>query len=103
VKISVITVCFNAKVDLQRTLESVISQDYSDYEYIIVDGGSTDGTLEVVEKYRDRLNVVVSEPDHGIADAFNKGIRLSSGDIIGILSAGDLYDIGSLSAVAETF
>ncbi|MDX2476604.1 MAG: glycosyltransferase, partial [Gammaproteobacteria bacterium] len=90
-KISVITVVFNAVETIEDTIKSVIDQDYDDIEHIIIDGGSTDGTLDVVNCYKDHLAKVVSEPDNGIYDAMNKGIALASGNIIGFLNADDLY------------
>lgn len=89
--VSIITITFNSERFLEETIQSVISQDYPHMEYIIIDGGSTDGTLDIIEKYRDRMAKVISEPDKGIADAMNKGIRLSTGDIIGIIHSDDYY------------
>ena len=91
VKISVVTVVYNAVDKIEPTLLSVLSQDYDGIEYIVIDGGSTDGTLEVINRYRDRLSVVVSEPDNGIYDALNKGVMLASGEWIGIMNAGDAF------------
>jgi glycosyltransferase involved in cell wall biosynthesis len=99
--ISIITVCLNAARTLEQTLESVLDQAYPQLEYIVVDGGSTDGTLEIIEKYKSRLARVISEPDNGIYDAFNKGIRLASGDVVGILNADDRYAPWALSTVAS--
>lgn len=100
-KISVITVCYNAEETVENTILSVLSQDYPNVEYIIIDGASKDGTLEIVERYRDRLAQWVSEPDKGIYDAMNKGIALATGDIIGLLNADDIYaHTGVLSEVA---
>lgn len=100
-KISVVTVCFNSEKDLPRTIESVASQDYSDYEYIIIDGASTDGTLSLVNRYRQHISKIISEPDNGISDAINKGIEHASGEIIGLIHAGDMYEPYTLSEVAE--
>lgn len=88
--ISVITVTYNSCSTLRDTIESVLSQSMA-AEHIIVDGGSTDGTLELLQSYSDRLAKVVSEPDEGIYDAMNKGIRLATGEVIGILNADDFY------------
>lgn len=90
-KISVVTVCFNSADTIQGTIRSVLSQTYPEVEHIVVDGASTDGTLEVIARYRDRLAKVVSEPDGGIYDAMNKGIELASGEVIGFLNADDVY------------
>ena len=102
-KISVITITYNSEKLLERAVRSVIDQDYPELEYIIVDGGSTDGTIEIIKKYEDRISKWVSEPDNGISDAFNKGIRMASGDIIGITNSDDGLLPGALAAVADAF
>ena len=99
-KISIVTITFNSESTVEDTIKSVVSQDYPNLEYIIIDGGSKDGTLEIVDRYRDRIAKVVSEPDKGISDAFNKGIRNATGDIIGIINSDDILLPGALSAVA---
>lgn len=88
-KFSIITVTYQAGKVLEDTIQSVIFQTYRNVEYIIVDGGSTDNTLEIVKKYHDRISIVVSEPDKGLYDAMNKGIRLATGDYLCFLNAGD--------------
>lgn len=90
-KFSVLTVCYNSAKTIEHCIESVCSQSYPDIEHIIIDGGSTDGTLEIIDKYRDKISQLISEPDNGIYDAMNKGIRLATGDIIGILNSDDFY------------
>ena len=90
-KVSIITVCFNSIKTIERTILSVLSQDYPEIQYIIVDGGSTDGTLEVIGKYKDRINGFITGKDQGIYDAINKGIAKTSGEVIGILNADDVY------------
>lgn len=101
---SIITVSFNAVKTIGETIRSVLGQDYPNIEYIIIDGGSRDGTLQIIEGYRDKIHTVKSEPDEGIYDAMNKGIQLASGDIIGILNADDLYaHSGVISSVAKAF
>ncbi len=90
-KFSVITVCYNAEATLEDTIQSVISQTYHHVEYIIVDGASKDRTMDIVNRYRDRIAVVVSEPDQGLYDAMNKGIRLATGDYLCFLNAGDSF------------
>ena len=90
-KISVITVCFNSEATIRDTIKSVLAQDYPNVEYIIVDGASTDGTMDIVREYRDRIDVVISEPDKGIYDAMNKGIRAATGDVVGLLNSDDFY------------
>ena len=90
-KVSIITVCFNSAKTIRETIESVLSQDYPDIEYIVIDGGSIDETLAIVNEYADRISAVISEQDNGIYDAMNKGIILSSGDIVGMLNSDDIY------------
>jgi glycosyltransferase involved in cell wall biosynthesis len=90
-KVSIITVCFNSVRTIRDTIESVLSQDYHPIEYIVVDGGSTDGTVEIIRQYQDRIDTFVSEPDRGIYDAMNKGIGLATGDVVGMLNSDDFY------------
>ncbi|KPK67754.1 MAG: glycosyl transferase [Acidithiobacillales bacterium SM23_46] len=89
--VSVVTVCFNSARTIERTLKSVINQDYPNLEYIIIDGGSTDGTLTTIDLYRDRITHVISEPDGGVYDAMNKGVRRATGDWVHILNSDDYY------------
>jgi glycosyltransferase involved in cell wall biosynthesis len=89
-KVSIVTVCFNSKQTIEDTFKSVQSQSYPDIEYIVIDGGSTDGTIEVIQRYSKIIKVCVSEKDNGLYDAMNKGISLASGDIIGILNSDDI-------------
>ena len=101
-KISIVTICYNCKDDLEMTIKSVISQTYSNIEYVVIDGGSTDGTLDVVEKYKEHFAFCVSEKDDGIYDALNKGVQHCTGDWILCLNAGDiLYDDKVLSDILE--
>lgn len=86
--VSIITVVFNDHKRIEKTILSVINQSYPHMEYLIVDGGSTDGTLEVIDKYRDQAKVT-SEPDHGLYDAMNKGLRAARGDYVWFLNSGD--------------
>ena len=90
-KASIITVTYNSVTTLRDTIESVLGQDYQDIEHIIVDGASTDGTIELVKSYGDKIAQFISEPDCGMYDAMNKGIRRSTGDVIGILNSDDFY------------
>ena len=101
---SVITVVFNNRESIAAALDSVLAQTNVDYELVVIDGGSTDGTLEVLNRYTERIAVLVSEPDRGIYDALNKGIQRASGDVVGFLHSDDLYaDTGVLSRLANTF
>lgn len=100
-KLSVITVCLNAERTIAQALESVASQDYADVEHIVVDGASTDRTLEIVRKRVPPVSRLISEPDRGLYDAMNKGIAAASGDYVGFLNADDVYaDSGVLSRIA---
>ncbi len=90
-KISIITITYNSEATLADTIESVVSQTYSDMEYIIVDGGSTDNTLSIIDSYRDKISKVISEKDRGLYDALNKGIAMASGDVIGMIHSDDFY------------
>jgi len=90
-RFSIVTVCYNSVQTIKQTIKSVLVQTCSNIEYIIIDGGSTDGTLDILEKYKKNISVVVSEPDSGIYDAMNKGIKLATGDVIGILNSDDIY------------
>ncbi|MBL4624847.1 MAG: glycosyltransferase [Flavobacteriales bacterium] len=89
-KVSIITVCYNSASTIRDTIESVVGQDYSDIEYIIVDGKSTDDTLAILNSYSGKINKIISEPDNGLYDAINKGIRAASGEIIGLIHADDV-------------
>lgn len=102
-KISIITVCLNSEKTIEQTLQSVINQENCDYEYIVIDGKSTDKTLEIIEKYKKYISAVVSESDLGIYDAMNKGISLATGDIIGIINSDDWYEPGIFVKVEECF
>ena len=103
-KISLITVVFNGEKYLEESILSVLAQDYPDLEYIVVDGASTDGSLDIIRKYSAQITHFISEKDRGMYDALNKGIALSTGEIIGILNADDmLASPDVLSAVAEMF
>lgn len=102
VKISVITVCFNAISTLEKTILSVLNQSYPNIEYIIIDGGSTDGSVDIIKKYADRLFYWVSEPDKGIYDAMNKATSVATGDFLYFIGADDdLVSTIILSRIAE--
>lgn len=103
-KVSIITACFNSEKTIRDTIESVLSQDYSNIEYIIVDGASRDGTMAIVKEYGDRIAKVISERDHGIYDAMNKGILATSGDIVGIINSDDFYENNEvISSIVSEF
>ncbi|WP_418986655.1 glycosyltransferase family 2 protein [Bacteroides heparinolyticus] len=99
---SIVTVCYNAEAELEDTIQSVIAQTYRHVEYIIVDGASKDGTLAIIERYKGRIARVVSEPDKGLYDAMNKGLRLATGDYVCFLNAGDcFYEDSTLQQMAD--
>lgn len=90
IKISIITICYNSSKTIEQTILSVLGQTYQNYEYIVIDGGSTDGTVDILHKYSRKINWI-SEPDRGIYDAMNKGIRLSKGEWLNFMNAGDCF------------
>ena len=102
-RISIVTITYNSAATLEETIRSVTMQDYPALEYVIIDGGSTDGTLDIVQKYKDQIQVVVSEPDKGISDAFNKGVSRATGEIIGIINSDDILLPGALQEVAAAY
>lgn len=102
-KVSIVTVCYNSAKTIERTIKSVAGQDYRDIEYIIIDGGSTDGTLDIIDRYKDKISVLVSETDEGIYYAMNKGIERATGDIIGFINSDDWYADGAIAAIVEAF
>jgi len=97
---SIITVVLNNVNYIEETIKSVIKQNI-DLQYIIIDGGSTDGTLDIIKKYEDHIELWISEKDFGIYDAMNKGIQYSSGEYIGIINSGDLYNVNALSTISN--
>lgn len=103
-KITIITAVYNCNNTISDTIESILSQDYVNIELIVVDGGSTDGTLNKLNHYRNQIDVLITEPDLGIYDALNKGLKSATGDIIGFLHADDLYfDKGVLTKIVIAF
>ena len=90
-RVSIVTVCFNSATTIEDTIRSVREQTYEEVEHIVVDGGSTDGTQEIVSRHNRRIQKFISEPDRGIYDAMNKGLRLARGDVVGFLNADDVY------------
>lgn len=102
-KISIITISFNAKATIEKTLKSVANQSYNNIEHIIVDGGSKDNTIDICNSFS-HISKTISEPDKGVYDAFNKGLRLATGDIIGFLNADDtFYNKNSIQDIADAF
>ena len=95
-KVSIITVVYNGITTLTSCIESVLAQDYESIEYIIIDGNSTDGTQELVKSYGSKIHKFISEPDGGIYDAMNKGLKIATGELVGILNADDFYAYGSV-------
>ena len=102
-KISIITVSFNSEETIEETIVSVENQGYDQLEYIIVDGGSTDHTLDIVERHKTHISKVISEKDDGISDAFNKGIKAATGTIIGIINSDDVMLPGTLRRLAQEY
>lgn len=103
-KISLITVVYNAETTIRGCIESVISQNFKNIEYIIIDGGSTDGTKQIINEFSDHIDIFVSEPDSGIYEAMNKGIELATGDIVGTLNSDDFFsDNDVLTAISNAF
>lgn len=90
-KISIITSVYNNKETIEDAINSVLSQSYKNIEYVLVDGASSDGTLDVIEKYKDKVDIFISESDKGIYDGLNKGVRLATGDVVAFLHSDDLY------------
>lgn len=102
-KVSIITVVYNGGNTIEQTIESVLNQNYSEIEYIIIDGNSTDGTQDIIKKYEDKISYWVSEPDEGIYDAMNKGIEHATGDIIGIINSDDWYERDAIRKIVEIY
>jgi len=103
-KISIITTVYNNKQHIEKAILSVLSQTYHDIEYIVIDGGSSDGTVDVIKKYSNKIDKFISEPDKGIYDGLNKGIKLASGDVIGFLHSDDeYYDSKVIEKIAAKF
>jgi len=98
--VSIVTVVFNGVNTIERTIESVIGQSYKNIEYIVIDGGSTDGTLAIIDRYKASIATLVTEKDKGIADAMNKGIALANGQLIGLINADDWFETDAVQKVA---
>ena len=105
-KVTIITVCYNSEKTIERTIQSVLNQTYSNIEYIIIDGKSSDHTLEIIKKYSELYKnkiMFLSEPDNGIYDAMNKGIKQSIGNLIGILNSDDWYEPDAISSIVSSY
>ena len=101
--VTIITVVFNGEKYLEQTIQSVINQNYDNVEYVIIDGGSTDGTVDIIRKYEDKIDYWVSEPDGGLYYAMNKGIQLATGELIGLINSDDTYNDGTVSKVTDQY
>ena len=101
--VSIITIVFNGEEHIRRTIASVVQQRYVPIEYIIIDGGSTDGTVSIIREYEQGIDHWQSEPDAGVSDAFNKGIRAARGEIIGLINCGDWYEHDAVQRVVDSF
>lgn len=102
-KISIITVCRNSGKTIERAIRSVISQQYSDLEYIVIDGGSVDDTCQIIRKYEKNISYWLSEPDEGIYDAMNKGISVATGEVIAFLNSDDWYEKNTFNCIEKSF
>jgi glycosyltransferase involved in cell wall biosynthesis len=102
--VSIITVCYNRKNTVAKSIESVLGQDYPNIEYIIIDGNSSDGTKDIIESYSDKISKYISEPDNGMYDAINKGLNLATGDLVGLMHSDDVfYDSDVVSKIVSKF
>jgi glycosyltransferase involved in cell wall biosynthesis len=101
--ITIITVVFNGEKYLEQTIQSVINQTYKNIEYLIIDGGSTDGTLDIIRQYEKHISYWVSEPDKGLYDAMNKGIGLAKGELIGMINSDDWYELNAVEIMVNAF
>jgi glycosyltransferase len=103
-KVSLITTCYNREKTIRDAIESVLSQDYPDIEYIVVDGASTDNSLTIINQYNTRIVSIISEPDSGMYEAINKGLRIATGDVIGLLHSDDfLFAPNTISHIVDRF
>ena len=106
IKFSIITPCYNSEKTIKRTIESVVNQSYKNIEYILIDGGSKDKTVEIIQEYQSKypkLIKYISEKDSGIYDAMNKGIKLATGDIVGIVNSDDYYELDALKNIYNNY
>jgi glycosyltransferase involved in cell wall biosynthesis len=101
--ISIVTIVKNGENYLDQTITSVLAQTYPNIEYIVIDGGSSDGTIDIIKKYEEKIAYWLSEPDNGISEAFNKGIKVASGELIGIVNSDDWFEDGAIKNVVEIY
>lgn len=101
--VSIITVVYNGEKYLGQTIGSVFNQSYSNIEYIIIDGGSTDGTLEIIKSHQNKISKWISEPDKGLYDAMNKGISMANGELIGMINSDDWYELNAVDAMVQAY
>ncbi|MCQ2294029.1 MAG: glycosyltransferase [Bacteroidales bacterium] len=103
-KVSIVTICYNNEKEIRATIESVLSQTHPDIEYIVVDGASKDNSLSIINEYKDRIAVIISEPDHGMYEALDKGFQRATGDVIGMIHSGDrLHDENVIADIAKFY
>ena len=102
-KFSIITITLNSEATIKRCIESIANQNYSNIEHIIIDGNSSDKTLKIIDQYKDKISVIVSEKDNGIWDAMNRGLEKATGNIVGFLNSDDFYYNGTLKVVNDYF
>jgi glycosyltransferase involved in cell wall biosynthesis len=101
--ISIITVVYNGSKTIEQTIQSVINQSYKNIEYIIIDGGSTDGTIKIIKEYEKDISHWVSEPDKGLYDAMNKGVSLAKGELIGMINSDDWYELDAVKIIVDAY
>lgn len=103
-KVTIITACYNRERTIRGCIESILAQDYPDIEYIVVDGASTDGSLSVIQEYKERIAKIISEPDKGMYEAINKGLRAATGEVVGLVHSDDfLFSPHTVSHIVERF
>lgn len=102
-KLSIVTISFNQGKFLEETIQSVLSQDYADFEYIVVDPGSTDGSRKIIEQYQDKIDKIIFEKDHGPADGLNKGFSVATGDILGFINSDDYFLPSAFTKIINYF
>ena len=101
--VSIITVCYNSEKTISKTIESIINQTYKNIEFIIIDGKSDDKTLEIIDNYKNNISKIISEKDNGIYDAFNKGLNICNGDLIGFVNSDDILTPNALEILVKYY